>query len=573
MSATNFNKIASNCDVMIHIYKFLNFVDQLRLAQVDEYLRSIFLQYIWPISYNKLRVIEFDDDYIISNETDADRILFRNATDLKEFLKFYGKNVNDLFTDTPLQMDFFRNLIKLKCHIQRVTVDDMVQLTNALPNLEELQVYAYRFETRQRNACIARGIVAELLRFLKLKKLKLNIDHFNCKMKFKDFWEIVTKLPLEIMELNIPIIFDSDDNEFELQQSPLPLMQLEITTIGNDGRFLAMLNSFRNLKVLTIRLKYHKEMASALVSLTQLHQLTIYATDFCEVTNLILPPNITRLHLYHCYGLSLENLQQFLDEHSYPKLIEFVTIGTYFRVKEFKQLHISSRIKTLNIESFDLSQFHSPFVANSALENLTLHPADDFVFGIPLIKLNSISNCHNLHTLDVQGQQLALDTLLNLRNLKKLSLHVILPEQGFYIIRILQELPLLRELVVQQFATSPSPSLQAVVTSVCSLKIFCLEHSSPLLGFWFDIFTLNPQLELQLQIDISGTQTLQDLIENEKFPRNLRKIQICGFTVDCNKLRNNFETVLSTIKYSIEEYDSDNPSERKCNIIMSRNKK
>ncbi|XP_073839332.1 uncharacterized protein [Musca autumnalis] len=552
MASASFNKIVFNSDVMIHIYKFLNIGDQLRLAQVNANLRSIFLQFISPITFNKLEIYQYDEEnYILSNDTDTDRILVRNSEDLEEFQKFYGCSVYDLFAHIRVRMEFFKNLVKLQWYnVGDFTIDDMVQITNNLPNLEELQVHAHNFEIEPTNGCIAPAIVKELFRLVKLKKFVLKIS-FICHIKFKDFYEIVTQLPLEIIETNLPILFDSDDNEFEFQQSPLPLMQLETGNKGIDRSFSSMINSFRNLNVLTIK-RSCTEMVHALESLTQLHQLTIWNTDFGEEENVILPPNLTTLHLISCKGLLLDHLQQFLHEHSNPKLIEFVAHGTDFRIEEFKELHISPRIKTLNTGRFDLNQFRSPFVENSALENLTLH--GHFCIG-----------------------HLTLDNLLILKNLKKLSLSLTLPEEGFYVIRILQELPLLRELIVREsiFKSSSSPSLQAVVTSVTCLKIFCYESSDDIMGFWFDMFSLNPELELQMHVEIDedDPSKLQNLIQHEKFPRNLRKIKICGFTLDCNKLRNHFESVLKTINCNIYDYEPFYPFQRKCNIIMSRNNK
>ncbi|XP_073835906.1 uncharacterized protein [Musca autumnalis] len=555
MTSTSFNKIAFNCDVMIHIYKCLNFGDQLRLAQVDANLRSIFLQFISPISYDNLKVLKYNEDYIVSNDTDTDRILIRNIGDLEAFLQLYGNNVYDfslravwncktssvLFAEIPLRMECIKNIVKLKFNINRFTIDDMVQLANMFPNLEELQVHALECESEHH--CMTRAMVKEILRLEKLKKFVLLIrKRIFYYINFKDFCEIVTKLPLEKINLKFTILFDSDYNELELQQSHVPLMQLKTDNYGIDVSFSSMLSSLRNLTILCIE-EYCNEMANGL---TQLHKLTISYTEFSEETNIILPPNLTTLHLISCERVLLEHLQKFLHENSNPKLIEFVAIRTNFRVKEFEELHISSRIKTLNIGSFDLNQFRLPFAENSALENLTLKTLPE--------------------------NHLAMDTLLNLRNLKKLSLRLTLPDGGFNIIRILQELPFLRELVIRQQESASCPRLQAVVTSVTCLKIVCFQNCGPILGFWLDMFSLNPQLELQLNFDIDE-DNLQYLIQHERFPRSLRKIEICGFTVDCRKLRNNFESLLEIINYSTEDYENDNPTEIKCNIIMSRNKK
>ncbi|XP_073839319.1 uncharacterized protein [Musca autumnalis] len=600
MTSTSFDTIAFNCDVMIHIYKFLNIGDQLRLAQVDANLRNIFLQFILPISSNKLKVIKFDENYIVSNDTDTVRILIQNSRDFEDFLQIFGNNVcdfsvrnsrdnqkfGDLFTDTPLRIEFFKNIVKLKFYMHRFTINDMAQLTNNLPNLEELQLEISEFENEQPNDCsITAVIFNELLRLVKLKKLELHIEP-DCHIRFKDFYKIVTKLPLEKININTcPMLLATEDIELELQQSPLPLMQLLVTIKGNNRIFYSMLNSFRNLKILTIE-GHFNEIGSGLKSLTQLHQLTIKSADFDEQENVttILPPNITTLYLKNCTNLCLDHLQQLLHENSNPKLIEFAAFWTKVRVKEFKELHISSRIKILDIRSFNLDQFHSPFAENSELEKLTLHKAEDLRFintSSSYVRLNSISFCHNLHTLDMYEQNLAFDTLLILRNLRKLSLSIILPEQEEYIIRILQELPSLRELVVRPYETFACLSLRAVVTSVTSLKIMYLKLDDEVLDFWLDMFSLNPQLELEISIekDFDEPIALQYLIEHEKFPRKLRKIQICGFTVDCNDLRNN-ESAFQTINNFIDSYQLYTDEEEKeyhkrlydekCEIIMSR---
>ncbi|XP_073843543.1 uncharacterized protein isoform X2 [Musca autumnalis] len=290
MSSTNFNDFASNCDVMIHIYKFLNVGDQLRLAQVNGKLRNLFLQYIWSISYNKLTIIEYEYLlYAASNCMDKDRILYLNSSDLEEFLTFYGNNVNGLYTNTRLRMEFFRNLIELKYCNKGVILNEMTQLSNTSPNLEVLQVYDHGLE--------------------------------------------------------------------------------------------------------------------------------------------FLPPN-------------------------------------YF---------------------------------------------------------------------------------------------------------ITRELPLLQELAVRELASLICPTLQAVVTSINCIKIFCFKPPGPTIGFWFDMFSLNPQLELQMRIAELDRETLQNLIQNEKFPSNLRKIKFFGLPVDCSELRNNCESVWKRLHYLIYDYEDHYTNGRKCNIIMSRN--
>lgn len=514
-----FDRIASNDDVMIYIYNFLNFGDQLRLAKVNADLGRIFRHHIWPMDYDQLKLIEFDDVYIVSNgTTDTDRKLLPTRFDLLSFLHFYGDSVSELSIDlTVLPVSFLRNVVKLNCHVANGG-GSIGELVSRLPDLEDLQM---DFDEDQPGAKIQ-----ILLRLVKLKTLRLR----HITVSLKAFWKIATQLPLEILELGLSPQISARSHSLKPHGQNSALRELTISEQRIDNKMLTLLSKFENLEVLTISLR--GRFSSEMLALQKLNRLTIEYSDFSLMSYLKLPPNLETLHLRHCAELSLDELQQFLHEHSKPRLIEFVSVGTPFGIKTIRDIQISSHLQRLDIEGLDMDQFREPFAKNSALQNLSLHPSTGFIIGINFITIRSLKFCQNLHTLDMAGQHLALDTLLNLRNLQRISLHLILPNQWFYLMSILQELPLLRYIKVQQIRSSDSIPPPPVMTNIENLMIFNLVScDEATLGFWFDMFSINPQLQLHLSVHLESCTDVHRLIHHEKFPKLLRKIQICGFTL------------------------------------------
>ncbi|XP_073838767.1 uncharacterized protein [Musca autumnalis] len=580
MASSDSNKIFSNCDVMIKIFKLLKSRDQVRLASVNNALRRIFLDFICPINYETLKIMKFprriQAKYIVSNNSCIDRIVVYGDEALVKFLKRWGEIVYELTTERPVPMNYFPNLIKLTCEFVRLTVEDIAQLVVNLPNLKDIDISAYK--CKKTDDYISEEIVKELLRFRNLKRLKLQICEDSCKIKFKDFREIATKQQLDILELNV--VISPEDNEMEPLLPPPSLKQLAVIAFTeNPGKFLSLLKTFEHLK--TLKVEFVGEMEVPITNefgeLTQVKHLTICKTSFpYSQQSLILPPNLTTLHLRECDNLTLDILQEILDENSQPQLTEFVSMDTSFDISEFKELKISSKIKTLNIKNFDLEQFRSPFVTNSTLEQLTLYKTFYWRYkGLYSIQLSCLTYCQQLHTLDVYGQYLSLDTLLYLTNLKKLSIYVSVPAQWSYITRILQELPSLRELEVRQNSNVRGPYTPlppAVVTNVIDVKVKTPDfHTSWTYDFWFDMFSLNPQLELEMDIRIYGHKCLRDFVRCRKFPKDLHKIIINGFNNDVERVKRDSKSVYHEIFYFTDENEYEIIDPDDCNIIMSRN--
>ncbi|XP_073836021.1 uncharacterized protein [Musca autumnalis] len=580
MASSDFNKISSHCDVIIKIFKFLDTRDQVMLATVNNTLRRIFLDMVCPINYETLIIKRFHRlihaNYIVSNNNCTNRHTVYGDDGLLKFLGCWGEIVHELTTDNPVPMNYFPNLIKLNCEFERLIAEDITQLVVNLPNLEDLEISAQK--CKKTGDYMSADIIQELLRLTNLKRLELSTSDDSCNITFKDFREIVTKLQLDILELKVGILPES--NELEPLLPPPSLKHLAVTVdTENPGTFLNVLKNFDNLKTLEIEFvgEEMEPITNEFGALTQLKNLSIFNTEFPYSTrSLILPPNLATLRLIDCQNLTFDALQEFLDENSQPQLTELFAMGTSFRIREFKELKISSKIKNLFIKNFDLEQFRSPFVTNSALEQLELCNSHNLrIDALDSIRLSSLTFCQKLHTLDVFGQYLSLDTLLCLTNLKKLSIYVPVPEQWLYITRILQELSSLRELKVHQVLHRPGPYPPlppAVVTNVVDLKVKTPRpDTSFTYDFWLDMFSLNPQLELKMNISLYGRKRLRDFIECEKFPKDLKKIIIHGFTKDVDEVKRDSKSVYDDIHYftDLNEYEVLDPDE--YNIIMSRN--
>ncbi|XP_073837974.1 uncharacterized protein [Musca autumnalis] len=569
-SSSCFNGIFSNCDVWIRIYKLLPIQDQLRLAMTNESLKTIYLKFINRINYETLHIVAQFGEYFVSNNTCRDRFKIPTREFLLDFLQLYAKNVYELYTEAPVPTEFFKNLIKLECRMEGhlLTVADVTRLVNNLPHLETLRILAFSCESYKPTSSISRKVVKELLRFKKLKHLQLDFEDYDVKIKFKDFRQILTKLQLDSLQLQVQLIRRTNcDEESEALESAVLLKELETEVIQYPGKFLSMLSKFKHLEVLTIRLATVNEMTRGFRALSELKHLTIYETSFRKTRNRItLPPNLIKLHLRQCYDLTLNALQKLLHENSLPRLTEFVSVETYYDISWFKELQISSRIQTLKIENFNINVFHSPFVKNSTLRKLSLHWEEHQPIQLCPTGVGTLTFCHNLHTLEMHNLQLSMDILLKFENLEKLSLEVRLPDQWSYLTSILR-LKSLRELTVRQNGScSGHPSPQSFVTNVTKLKIRCLHCMET--DFWFQLLILNPRLELQMRFDMHYSRMFKTSIDRDLYPRDQVKIQICGFTVDYNKLREDYFSTIASIPKHVDEYDDDD-GELKCNLIIS----
>ncbi|XP_073839333.1 uncharacterized protein isoform X1 [Musca autumnalis] len=518
--------------------------------------------------YAILKITQKRKQFIVSNG--ANNKLIPTEEEFFEFLKQTASQVVELSANIPLSLEIFGNLTKFKYHADNVTTGDLKKIADAVPYLEELDVSAYEFET-DANLCVKSETIEQLLRFVKLKSLRLDMHDFGHRINFKDFHKVVTQLPVEMLDLSFSILLEAGDNVEEIKErnTYLPLSKLSINSTENHCQTFKLLNTFKNLQKLNISFVGEEqvtedELKEFFQCFENVTHLKMSYTKFKEIHNFAVPPNVTTLHLSYCDGLTFENLQQLLEET--PQLIEFESEGMSYNIGEDQVLKISPLIESLSIENVDKNLLRvSTTNKPTALRNVKLHLINPYksIFSRPHISAGP-----------TPAKPLTLDHLLQFKNLKKFSFAVNLPDQWSYVIGALQQLPLLCELTVRVMGahrgTTASLLPQAFATNITQLNVYY--HCTPewCLNFWLDMFTQNPEMNLNMNIFLHNEAMLQNFIELEKFPQNLKTVMISGFNVDCAQLRNNFEETLKTFKYNFEEFEVDDLDRLDYNIVLSR---
>ncbi|XP_073839335.1 uncharacterized protein isoform X3 [Musca autumnalis] len=515
--------------------------------------------------YALLKITKRQEQFVVSNG-DINKLI----TTEKEFLEFLnqiGPQVVELSANIPLSLEIFGNLTKLKYHLKVMNNGDLKKIADTVQYLENLDVSAFNFE-KDANLCVKVETIEQLLRFVKLKNLRLDMHHLGLRINFNDFQKLVTQLPMEVLDLNCSILFEAGDNIEEVRErnTCLPLTKLHINTIENHCQTFKLLNTFKNLHELKIKFigEEHvtedvlKEFSHCFENVTH---LTMKYTRFKEIHNFAVPPNITTLHLSYCRGLTFDNLQQLWEET--PQLIEFTSKGISYNMMDDGQvLKISPLIESLSIENLDKNLLRvSTTNTPTALRHVTLHLINPYKY---------IFGRRHRSPSPPPATPLTLDNLLQFKNLKKLSFVVELPDQWLYVLGALQQLPLLRELSLRVDGSSASQLPHPFATNITQLNVCyrCTSHDCA--NFWLGMFTNNPEMSLNMGIFLHEDEILRNLVELEKFPQDLQTIMIAGFKVDCAQLRNNFEETLKTFKYNFEEFEVDDLDRLDYNIVLSR---
>ncbi|XP_075162266.1 uncharacterized protein LOC142234945 [Haematobia irritans] len=581
-----------NSDVLIYIFKLLNFNDQLQLAQASGLMKEIFAKWIWPIKYHSLRIWEINKQFIIGDELNRNRLLFSNMENLNEFLHYYGEQVHVLDVDTPVDMRVFENLNTLKLYISNHF--EYTHLNLILTNFKQLQdlhiIASYCDTDNVVSKFIKYDFVQNLLAMENLKKIHINPNASDLCVILEDFLDILQLNKLEILKFGFEIDLKATKSNISKQKNNdmKVLKQLQMMTKADNpmawiSGFDICSDFFHNLDVLDIQMDSaflisNNIMQAIVVNCPKLRKLTIKKPYYTAITVLALPPNLKEFHLEECYGLTYGNLQQIL---SHEGLIEFTSIYTQYEPDMVGEFLITSTLATLDIDGLDMYEYReSMFPENSALRYLSLYSHDVDVTKPNIVQI-PLSKCQHLESIHMRCRQLDFDILQQLKNLKKLTTIIVLPHQWQYLCNILKH-QTLKKLTLHIFwsegidrsSSFINPPITSTVptTTVDSVKVFFYNSSQNELDFWFELFTKNNQMTLAVYPDDLTDDILKSIINHQRFPQSLKNIEICGFVVDCNKLRNAFESTLETFSYIIEDYEDDFKT-RKCPIVLNKNRK
>lgn len=534
MDSIGFEKISSNCDIMIPIYKMLKFIDQLRLSRVNSSCQEIFENFVWTKNYSIMDISKKTEIIKITNAS-RDHILRLQRDEFQEFLQVYADKLEKLteLCEHPIDVRNFKNLTNLLYHEIVLPEEHLQMVTENCQYLEQLGLYYCRYDKEREPIVLGRNFSIDYL--LSLKKLKyFEIEFLEpITLQHADFQDIQHKLShLEYLQIKSGSISDTDSVTDIQQDAPLILQQLKIINKFNPKRWFKnypnYTNSFEMLVSLEAKIpglvndEILQKIASTWISLTT---FKIVWTNFKDITYFALPPEIKELHVKSCKGLTFENLKELLTQH---QSIQKLWSSDNRYEGSFEEFPISSAIQSLYVEEIDPFQFRLAYEDNMNLKELSLSIGDEYIHNIPL------ASCLNLEVLDIDGCTNYLPALLQLPSLRELTVE--LYDQPFSwsdIVEILKH-PNLKEIAFgDSFEENDGRNrpVQGFQINIVFLKI-PLSLFENAMDFFLNLFFCNPHLKMIIYryamppwVSYSN-DFIKTMTFHQNFPQHLKFIEL-----------------------------------------------
>lgn len=534
MDSIGFEKISSNCDIMIPIYKMLKFIDQLRLSRVNSSCQEIFENFVWTKNYSIMDISKKTEIIKITNAS-RDHILRLQRDEFQEFLQVYADKLEKLteLCEHPIDVRNFRNLTNLLYHEIVLPEEHLQMVTENCQYLKQLGLHYCRYDKEREPIVLGRNFSIDYL--LSLEKLKyFEIEFLEpITLQHADFQDILHKLShLEYLQIKSGSISDTDSVTDIQQDAPLILQQLQIINKFNPKRWFKnypnYTSSFEMLVSLEAKIpglvndEILQKIARTWISLTT---FKIVWTNFKDITYFALPPEIKELHVKSCKGLTFENLKELLTQH---QSIQKLWSSDNRYEGSFEEFPISSAIQSLYVEEIDPFQFRLAYEDNMNLKELSLSIGDEYIRNIPL------ASCLNLEVLDIDGCTNYLPALLQLPSLRELTVE--LYDQPFSwsdIVEILKH-PNLKEIAFgDSFEESNGRNrpVQGFQINIVFLKI-PLSLFENAMDFFLNLFCCNPHLKMIIYryamppwVSYSN-DFIRTMTFHQNFPQHLKFIEL-----------------------------------------------
>uniref|UniRef100_T1PGE2 F-box n=1 Tax=Musca domestica TaxID=7370 RepID=T1PGE2_MUSDO len=564
MYDVGFEQILQNCDIAIYLYQFLNFSDQLRLSRVNRQLQNIFEQLIWKEKYQTMTITEDEDgNYVVMGAIRTSPLILE-YDEFREFIDAYAHNVRELCVKDLRALEIqdvmweFPNLVKLQYERVQMPMTHLTWLSRKCRNLEELQLLRCSYGTAWNVEIGKMPSVKLLAKIRKLKRLSVQ-NSGNHNITFEIFQQVVRRLKLEEFKFDNFI-------QAEVYKAPKPrkpgvqLKELDIEVSLDPEKWLPrayamFLANFEHLQTLTIYFTYRVQGVNeaALLALARtcrnLETMKISCSNFHNIQDFHLPPNLKELTLHSCKNLSCDNLRQLLC-NAQSQISKFTSTDTLYE-GQLPELDISPSIEILNIDSVSSIKFRSLH----HLKELTWY--DDYPSPYILASSgNSLKSCISLQSLHIKSGILPMDWIVNLENLHTISIGESMYNIDWSYFASLLRHPTLRNLSVEDqryrslLCERSDPPAEEIVTQLTSLKI-SLPTFRKALDFWLHLLETNVQLTLTCNHFIHFEEFLHQLLDNENFPSNLRNIEIWDIPLNCSKLRRSFDHMMNKFMFDV----------------------
>lgn len=524
MNPQGFEKIDGNCDIWLHIYDYLNFLDQLRLSRVNENLRNIFEQFIWEDKYRRMQITEPSGGVFVVTGSLGTRPLIFKYNELQEMLEAYATDIEDLSICDLKSKNVdhiireFPNLRALKYDGWKdIPLTHYSRLGNKCPNLQKLKLCG--------------NIMPSIKSLGRLRKLRYLSINYGMDFSYQAFRQLCARLSLEGLEITGSMI--AENRKRPKKTDTLPLKELKVATsfdphVWSPKVFPLFLKNFGSLQKLTIRFTEDCVSDVALAALAQacpqLQYLKIVASYFAlsPCQTMPLPLDLRDMCLEFCSNLTWENLKALL---SLTKLSGITSKATHYE-GVWEVIEISPHIQLLDIENVNSRIFRSPHLKeltwyenpNEVLEDYpwqSWSAMESLNIKSGMVPLQTLMDMQYLHTLTLPESMAYLDwsyitTLLSHRPLRVFTIAG--PQQRSTGCELSGRVP-----------TVPFPTLLNIMKFP-----FAVFHEA--LPFWLEMFHLNKDLQL-ICSNFRNFEQLNEMLNDKRFPVYLRTIEIWGITL------------------------------------------
>ncbi|KAM7356965.1 uncharacterized protein ACRADG_002518 isoform 1-T1 [Cochliomyia hominivorax] len=569
--------------IMENILKHLELNDQLELMKISKRFEYILATFLWPKMYKNLTIYKTPYVNIVSNhqyqikdrdgeETEMDMIQ-KTKVALKHehsntFLMLNCKNVRKLnvrseyyFHQQEVGISFqnihkFQNITELTYY--RLILNDeqmhlLAQNCRRLKKLHLLECYNEYYKPLVPGEHLNLRNIYDIKH---LEELKLqSVKSVDAIIKSYHLQKIFINLKLRKFILENFTINDNDADTVNIINRNLEVLNMGIISNRFWPCFMHYLNYFEKLKELFIEVSdcnttLNVQIVDILASKCQhLEKLSLKSCDL-YVENFSVLKNLKYLYLNSCGGLTFANFQQILGALTLKK---FILINTRI-YGVINHIYVSPSLEEITIDTIRFSEISDAF--QKSLNNFeNLHTLNWLNGDINHDWI--IDKCPKLKYLHIPNPYLLRRIVFTVKSLKHLTFTSCIGLSWCFILILIRNLTLERLFIqtseiIDNDKEIPLDAYQIRTTLksiIIPYDIFKTAQS-----FWLDLFKLNDHLHYTIygrHEELLEGEFLEDLLNVGNLKERLKKLEICGFKVDCLDMKKDFNLAIQNInKYT-----------------------
>ncbi|XP_037826034.1 uncharacterized protein LOC119614026 [Lucilia sericata] len=338
---SDFDKFSQNLDVLKYFFQFLEIGDQLSFANVSPQLQFVYRNFIcqkWIPK--KIKIKKYSETIQLKYYNEQRLKINLSFEEYDYFLRIYGLDVEQLSESHGSALNLTPNLNNLTCikyNFLLITKEQIQLLTQMCPQLETLSFLGC---CNSKHKLLRLGFDIEVQHLLSLKKLKTFSLRSGLMHKVKygpaDDFIKKAKLPMDL------------SNSMENLDIYMPTL---------NTQFMGLFTQLQSLSITLFHPVTNQDIIALGVSCQRLKTLTFHYASFEVIENFSILSNLNQLSLYHCDGLTYDNLRQILTE---LPLVTFTSIETKYK-GIFHYYFLAPTIKSIYIDAIKPFDFKTEF--------------------------------------------------------------------------------------------------------------------------------------------------------------------------------------------------------------------